>query len=954
MQTFLEQLAEHHIQYHLTEIDEFCFVFPSRRAGLFFNKYLSEKTPKAVWAPKVVTINEFFEEIDSTPVADPITLLFNLHLSYQKVMQSNISIDEFLPMGEMLLSDFNDIDKYLADPKQVFANLAAIKALDIDYQHLQPEQVKAIQLFWSSFDPERLSRQQEQFLAVWEKLYILYEDFRHKLDAQGIAYSGMVLRRVAEKTRTDRALATPYKRIIFAGFNALNSCEKVIFNYLNIQGKAEFYWDYPQWILNKESGLQHVQHEATRFIKANLNDFPEPKNWKAPLPKSFPDITIAAAANDLVQAQIAHDCLKQFSQRNEEPEKTALVLADEQQLMPTMHSIPDAYQSINITLGFPLKNTPAFALVENLLAMQKTTRVTREGKTWFYHRNVLEVLRHQSMEAILEGENAELVRELIASNHLFVEGHRLTGSPLLASIFIKIESTGALTGYLNNLLMLIYKQLEKKEGTEVEREFVYFLYTSLKRLSDILSELKQEPSPDTWQMLFKRMAMQQSVPFRGEPLSGLQVMGILETRALDFDNLVVTGLNEGVFPKTSPPDSFIPFNLRKGHGLPTIDNQDAIFAYYFYRLIHRAKNVKLIYTTTKSLTEEAEMSRFLQQLYYEYPGKITMETMQQLVTIPKQPEMKASKNEQVMQILEKWTQADGRDLSPSALSIYLECPLKFYYRYVANIKEPEEISEDLDPRVFGNLFHQIVEALYKPYVGQTITRQELETVANNKTRIKEVMDSVFADNIPFVKEKTNVFNDLQGKNTLIYEIIHKYIVRFLKVEAEAAPFKLLALEEKVSGRFNLGNGLIVNIGGTIDRTDEKDGYLRILDYKTGSAKKEIDDIAKLFSQKDHAEYKAIFQTLLYSMVKKQTDNKLPIIPGVITVKTLFKENYDSNIYLKENKQKELLTLHTVEYQYAEMLQEALIQLFNKEIDFTQTDNADSCKYCIYSANCLKS
>ncbi|GAO31236.1 hypothetical protein [Geofilum rubicundum] len=308
MHTFLERLARYHISYHLTEINEFCFVFPSRRACLFFNRQLGQLVEEPIWAPKIITINEFFNEMDATPVSDSISLLFKLHTAYSEVMSSDITIDEFLPLGEMLLSDFNDIDKYMANPKEVFANLAAIKKLEGDFTHLSDEQIEAIQGFWETFDPVRLSEQQESFLAVWDKLYDLYLHYRQSLTGQNEAYDGMVIRRVAEKVRAEKHLPLPYKRVVFAGFNALNESEKVIFHFLNIQNKATFFRDYPQKILQEIPDPSNpkikVTHEAALFIKSNLQDYPSPSDWEAPFTDETADITISAASNELVQAQV--------------------------------------------------------------------------------------------------------------------------------------------------------------------------------------------------------------------------------------------------------------------------------------------------------------------------------------------------------------------------------------------------------------------------------------------------------------------------------------------------------------------------------------------------------------------------------------------------------------------------------------------------------------------------
>ncbi|TCO08903.1 PD-(D/E)XK nuclease family protein [Natronoflexus pectinivorans] len=952
MQTFLEQLAHHYTSKHLTEINDFCFVFPSRRAGLFFSRYLSQQISRPVWAPKILTINEFFSEIDPTPVADSITLLFKLHLSYQKVMESDISIDEFIPIGEMLLGDFNDIDKYLAKPAQLFSNLAAIKALDDDFSHLSPEQVKAIQSFWSSFNPEKISEQQAYFLAQWEKMHDLYNCFRDDLKSGNEAYEGMVFRSVAENAVKEKSISIPWKKVVFAGFNALNECEKEVFRILQNQKKAHFFWDYPEWVFHDTNDKYAVQHEAARFLQSNLLNYPAPDDWQPPFSKKMADITIASATNELEQTRLANHYLKNMAENRPDPEKTALVLADEQQLLPVLHAIPEDFSAINITIGYSLKNTPAYALVENLLAMQKTTRKTKEGKTWFYHRDVLALLRHQYMHIITDGKNLELINKLIKANQLFIADEQLKDDSVISSIFKKTDTTEELTEYLNDILVKIYKDLEKGSNNQVEMEFIYHLYTVIKKLSDILATLPQKPAPETWQSLFKKIAAQEMVPFKGEPLQGLQVMGILETRAIDFENLVIIGLNEGIFPKTSPPNTSIPFNLRKGHGLPTIENQDSIFAYYFYRLIHRAKNIKLIHTTTRSVTEEGEKSRFLQQLYYEYGGNVTMESIHQNVTVPVHPEITASKTEDVMEILHQWTESGKEALSPSALSSYVECPLRFYYRYVAKIKEPDDISEDLDPRVFGNLFHQMVEDLYKPFVGKEVNPEMIKELRANKEFIRDTMDSIFVQNIPFIRQKSNIFTDLQGKNSLIYEILYKYILRFLECEQQDAPFQLLALEERVLGKLRISDQLTINIGGTIDRTDEKNGILRITDYKTGKAEKTIPNIERLFDENHHPANKAIFQTLLYSLIKSETANQSIITPGVISVKDLYGE-YDNQLYLKSRQNKEVITLNLVKEEFVEQITTKLSELFNPEIPFRQTSNVKSCDYCTFKENCSK-
>lgn len=959
MQSFLEQLADYHIQNHLTELSDICFVFPGRRAGLFFNRHLSQKINAPIWAPKTLTISELFNSITPIPVCDNISLVFRLHQCYQKIMKSDISIDDFIPFGEMLINDFNDIDKYLANPKKLFANLADIKALEDDLSYLNQAQIEAIRSFWSSFDIQKLSKHQEEFINTWENLFELYTSFRNELNNDGEAYEGMIYRMTAERIQNEKIFETPYKRIVFAGFNALNDCEKVMFNFLKIHKKASFFWDYPQWIMEQSTGgpfkNSGVEHEAVRFVKQNILDFPAPDNWQSPNPEQLPPITITSAPNDLVQAQIAN---KFFSNASVNPniteENLALILADENQLFAALHAVPMEINSINVTLGYPLKSTPAYGLIENILTLQKSARTTKEGKTWFYHRPLLALLRHQYMTIVMGEKKGDLIQQIIASNHIFVEKDSLGDSDLTNLIFRKIETVSELTQYLSDLLLHVFKQLEKKENTEFEREFVFHLYTVVKRLSDIIAYQKYQPSPDTWLLLFRRIAEQETVPFKGEPLSGLQIMGLLETRALDFDKLIILSMNEGVFPRTSPPNSFIPYNLRKGHNLPTIDNQDAIFAYYFYRLINRASEVKLVYSTTKTVTGEGEMSRFLQQLYYEYPGEVKIETAIQQVNIPVYQKIEASKTPDVISIINQWITEAGQSLSPSALSTYIECPLRFYFKYIARIKEPDIIGEDLDPRVFGNLFHQILEKIYTPFSGQTINATDLQAILNNEGSIIETMNDVFVANIPFIREKSTVFADLQGKNSLIYEVLFKYIKQFLRKEMEATPFKLVSLEEVVNTKLTLSNGLVVNLGGTIDRTDIRNHTLRIIDYKTGQAGQTIKDVSELFDAEKHSSCKAIFQTLLYSLMASEKNRNLPIAPGVISVKHLFSKEFSMDLYLKPDKNHtEQITLELLKDSFTKHLNQLLLSLFDKEQPFTQTTCEKSCEYCLFKEHCMK-
>ena len=954
MQSFLGQLADYYINHYPHGINDVCFVFPGRRAGLFFKKHIKERIDYPVWSPKILTITDLFADLSGLLPADNISLLFNLHEAYCRITKHDSPIDDFIPFGETILNDFNDIDKHLADAEKLYANLTDYKKLEDDYKHLSQEQIKAIQSYWNSFNPDKLSKHQNDFLGIWENMFELYSEFRHNLAASGEAYEGMIYHAVANKIDAGRFIEVPYKHIVFAGFNALNKCERKLFNSLNLQKKAAFFWDYPEWLINSgdKSGYQtpYPNHEATVFVKQNLLDFPQPQNWINPENKELPDITVFSAPNDLTMAQVTHNFLKEnLPAGSSDSEDIAVVLADENLLFPVLHTIPPEIENINVTIGYPVRNTPAYSLIENLLMLQKMARTNKKGETWFYHQSLLALIRHQYMKVFLGENQAVLVQKIIKSGLIFIEKSFLGDMPLINKIFVKTETSQELASYLDDILSRILQMPVNNEESRLEREFIYYLHTVVKRLSDILSQHNRQISSETWLKFFKQLAGQLTVPFEGEPLTGLQIMGILETRTLDFKKIIVLGMNEGILPRTSLPDTLIPFNLRKGHGLPTIENQDAIYANYFYRLINRAQTAQLVYSTTKTVTGEGEMSRFLQQLYYEYPKKINIETVIQKVKPPKSKLLEASKSKEVLSLMDKWT-TEASALSPSALSVYIECPLQFYFKHVANLKESAQIEEDLDPRVFGNLFHKTVETLYKPFIGKCVSDSDLQAILKNTDGIKDCITKVLYDIIPFAKHSD--FTDLQGKHGLVREVLLKYIKRFLQLEIQAAPFTLVNLEETIKKPYTLRSGKTIYIGGIIDRVDIKNNIIKVIDYKTGKAGQEIKKIEDLFTAEKHSDTKAVFQTLVYSYMKSQENTGMDIAPGIIPVKKLFSSDFSQDLILKPDKSNiQTITFNLVKEEFTCYFDELLAEIFNPEMPFEQTENQKNCSYCLFNEHC---
>jgi hypothetical protein len=961
-QSFLEALATYSIQRYETAISEICFVFPSRRAGLFFRKHLTELHPDPMWSPKILTIDEFIGEFNKQVIADPITLLFKLYDVTRELNGNTISFDEFMPWGEMLLADFDDLDKYLVDARQLFANLKDLKEIDNDYSFLSEEQLTAIRSFWSSFNHERLSEHQKGFLKNWEQLLPIYERFKMVLREQKIVYPGMAIRNLVSSIKNNETLPIPFRHIVIAGFFVLTPSEQVLFKYIKDQKKGIFFWDYSNWLIDdyKKSAPSLPFKEPGFFLQENRKDFPEPDDWQCPTNQHHPEITITGVASAAEQFREVSaylediSCSKNSNQKPSQPSSlnSAVILTDESLLIPVLNAIPPDFDKINVTLGYPLKNTPIYSLVESVINLQKSAKTTREGKTWFYFRDVLPLLQHQYISTI-EPETSNAIRkEMLAKNTIFIESGRIQQGSYFSFLFQKINDSQLIPDYIQTILLKTFQHLQKSNDTFFEKEFVFALYKQVTRLSDLLSKLDTSLKPETWLKLFKRITETQTVPFKGEPLSGLQVMGILETRAIDFDNLVILNMNEGTFPKDSAPNTFIPFNLRKGFGLPTLEHQDAIFAYYFFRLIHRAKKVKLLFTSGAQGMQSGEMSRFLYQLIYQHPAQPKLFTAVDQVKIHQPPLIHSTKTEAVLIQLQKICSVD-KPLSPSALSLYIDCKLRFFYRYLAGIKEPDIITEELDARLFGILFHSALETLYKPFIGKEITPDDLRRLRKDEPKIRETLQLAFKEHFSELSLRDDEINDLQGKNILVYQVLFRYITRFLENEIQASPFHLLGLEEKVKHPFSLKDGKVVYLGGTLDRLDNYQGRYRVIDYKTGSGNNSFAEVAHLFSPEKHKKVKAIFQTLLYSLIlKKNYPEYNEIVPSVVWMKSLFTDVSYSLAMGSRNKKTEL-ELSLVKEEYEQQLTELLSELFDPSVPFTATDDKAKCETCPYKVLCSR-
>ena len=956
MNSFLKYVANDLYSRYEDNISNLCIVFPNRRASLYFKKYLSELSNKPIWSPATTTINELMQEISGLTTADNIKLLFELYRIYKQIKKSEETFDDFYFWGEMMLNDFDDIDKYLINPDDLFKNLKSLKSIQDQFSYLSPEQIEAIKQFWQSFDPEKHSDHQEDFISIWNVLADIYRQFNKKLIELGIAYEGMIYRTVANKIKGTDKIELPHSKYVFAGFNALNDCEKKFFEYLNNNKLADFYWDYDQ------SYIKNQYNEAGLFLRDNINKYKQPvsflnKDIFRSLSKDK-NIEIISVPSDVGQAKVITQKLIESNENHtESPNKTAIVLADEELLVPVLHSIPDSIDKVNITMGYPVSNTPIYSLLEHVIELQKNTKETKKGIT-FYHKNVIAILNHQYVNTQFKKEANELLQFIKTNNRIVISKDELSTCEFFKVIFTKINTYLELSEYLLNILHQIYNSLKKSgqentiHTTSLEKEYIYHIYLSINRVKDVLQEQQIEIKLETYIRLIRKIIKNLRVPFTGEPLSGLQIMGILETRLLDFENLYITSINEGVFPKTDASLSFIPYNLRRGFGLPTIEYQDAIYAYYFYRLLQRAKNITYIYNSSSDGLQTGEMSRFLYQLKYESEFTITEKSLRYDINITRPKEIQIDKTDEIIQKLGQFLSSAGgkKYLSPSGLSTYLRCSLQFYFRYIAELREQDELTEEIDAPLFGNILHQAMDYLYKDFVGNEISSETINNLIKNKEQISSAINRAFKDEY----FKTDNAINYTGKNIIIREVIEKYIIQILKIDKDIAPFEILSLEDKYEIEIPIttnGTFEMVKLGGKIDRVDKHNNHIRIIDYKTGSDKLEFKTIEALFSDKKGNQNSAVFQTFLYSKfyqdIKKPS---LPITPGIYSVRKLYDKNFDYRIENKETKSY-INDYNTVSSDYLDNLNQLISDIFNPDISFSQTEETRNCEYCAYRKIC---
>lgn len=965
MQTFLQLVAQDLYQKIGNDLSRVAIVFPNKRASLFFNEYLAMQSDRPIWSPAYVSISELFRQLSPWKSGDPIRLVCELYKVFREETRSEETLDDFYFWGELLISDFDDVDKNLVDADRLFSNLQDLKNIMDDYDFLDSEQEEAIRQFFQNFSIERRTQLKEKFISLWDKLGDIYHHYRHNLAELGIAYEGMMYRYVMEELQPDKL---KYEHYVFVGFNVLNKVETKFFERLREAGKALFYWDYDIFYtrLPRENTPPYT-HEAGEFILRNLkifpNELPEAVFDTLRKPKN---VRFISAPTENAQARYLPGWIRSVTKRDlpETPVKekeNAVVLCNEALLLPVLHSIPSEVKNVNITMGFPLAQTPVYSFVSALIELQTTGYRRDTGR--YQYEAVQSVLKHpytRQLSTSAEGLEKQLTRD----NRFFPLPSELKQDTFLEQVFTPKTGISALCQYLTEMLREVAVLYRKEQETDdifnqLYRESLFKSYTLINRLLNLIDNGELNIQIETLRRLLCRLLATSNIPFHGEPAIGMQVMGVLETRNLDFRNLIMLSLNEGQLPKAGGDSSFIPYNLRKAFGMTTIEHKNAVYAYYFYRLIQRAENVTLLYNTASEGLNRGEMSRFMLQFLVESPHTISREYLEAGQSPQSGREISVEKTPEIItRMYERYdVNRHPRSLfSPSALNTYLDCRLKFYYRYVAGLKAPDEVSAEIDSALFGTIFHRAAELVYKDLTanGKEIRKDDLEQVLSNDIKLQNYVDTAFKEE--FFHVALTEKPEYNGTQLINAKVITSYLRQLLRNDLQYAPFFMEGMEKKVTEIIEIETPqgkLALNIGGTIDRIDSKDDTLRIVDYKTGGSPKTPENIKQLFTPAD-GRPNYIFQTFLYAsiMCRKQS---LKVAPSLLYIHRAASGTYSPVIEMGEARQPKILVNNFAFYEdeFRERLQTLLQEIYNPEEAFTQTEDTKKCEFCDFRELCRR-
>ena len=950
-EAILKKLAAYVLRTTREGEDDLLVILPNRRAGLFLQRYLSESTTSSMWMPRVSGIGDFIESESKLRLSDPVELQFRLYDIYSAMVEEPESLDQFFLWGEMMIRDFDELDKYLVDAGQLFRNIRDLKALEEPLAGLEPEQIEFIRQFWEGFYDGDMTPEKQKFLQTWELLPRLYHKLQEELRSSEEGYQGMQYRDLAERLLKGEHTFAAKGNILVAGFNALNHCEKVIFSRLREHG-ASFFWDYDQRY------LEDAADEAGRFLRENLKRFPEAEKLEDFRGLSREkQIRIFELPTDVLQSKTVYHLLK-----DEDPvllsknTDTALVLCDEELLLPVLMSLPNGVEEVNITMGYPMKNTPAYSFLDSLLRLHAHTRRKADGSARFYYRDVNNILQHPYFRKMYGESSLEISQQILTGNMYMIDKAFFHGE-LEQMIFRPLDDAAALLAYLRriflHLLELIARRASRHEDI-LDREFCFQLLKQLNKL-ERLSEGRSEISFQLMERLLRGSLQTLRIPFEGEPLAGMQVMGILETRLLDFEHVILLSMNEEIMPAQQAASSHIPYSLRLAFSLPSREEKDAIYAYYFYRLLQRAERIDILFNGSTEGVSTGEMSRYARQLLFEKGLEVIRPGL--FVQAREISPIVIEHGKEVVENLARFLRGGEQEtyLSPSAINTYIDCSLKYYFRYIAGLGERDEISEDLDASGFGTVVHDSLNELYLELAGKNagfINKEALQELLQSG-RYEVQLREKFIKHHYKGRKKENI----EGRNILIFSVMLRYMKQVLEKDLSFAPFELVSAEETYRRDLDIQLGsetFKLRLGGKIDRIDRVRGQFRVIDYKTGRTDQKFRDMDSLFDGEYGSRNGAAMQTLFYAWLVGERYPLEQLMPGLYTMKGLFEEQFDPALIMTSlKKEGRISSFAPLEETFLSLLKEVLRQLYDPEVPFLQRVFDKKCSYCDFASLCQR-
>ena len=968
MATFIEEVASRLYDKYGDEVSSLTMIMPSKRSRLFFAEALARVATRPVWEPSYSSIDDLMCSISGLRKADRLRLIAELYKIYSSYHEE--TFDKFYHWGEVLLADFDMVDKYLVDASQLFSNISDLKELESDLSYLSPEQLELINRFWHTLTGEtdgvvEESKAKKHFLAVWRSLGAIYDSFRLRLRELGVGYTGMIYREAVERLQQGVAEISSEDRFAFVGFNALSKSEKALLQYMKCNCHTEFYWDYDKFY------TENKFQEAGIFIRENLALFNQEEGISCDNLRNIASVNLFSTSSNVAQCQCVVDILEDIAAKSGGvlDKETAVVLTDENLLMPLLYALPEKFKvrrevkgdrvverpAVNVTMGYPLRNTLTYSFIERLLELQKHAKTNKAGEDTFYHVDVDGLLSHPFVADISTSQYSKLRSEIIDHRLFQVPTSMIATTPLLQLIFRKTEGWQDMSSYLLSVLNAISATLEQGEESAYRSEFLAVAYDALFKLQNIVAQCDIEISDQVYRTLVRRHLQAERVSFTGEPLEGLQIMGILETRNLDFKNVIILSMTDNNFPGNCATDkSFLPYGLRYGFEIPTAEHHEGVYAYYFYRLIERAETLYMLYSSAADDKSTGEPSRYIRQIEYETDFKIDVTNVGVEVSLADKSDIEIAKSDEVFEKLLRFTR--DKTLSPTAFSTYVKCPLKFYFNVVERLRPEDELEESVDNMTFGNIFHEAADLFYSQIKGDAAPATRLEEL-RKRGEVERCVDRAIAK-VYFGDDDGVLRHELGGELMIIRNIVREYLgSNLLNYDTKNCDFVVAETESdlKMTQPIDVcGEMFNVLLAGRADRIDSlNNGLMRVIDYKTGKERLSYNGVEALFHGEPIATKREsnIINTLLYSMMLSHERGR-DVRPELYYVGAMVRDNYSSRfVETIERKSRTLEAFSEVAEDFEAEVKETLREMFNRSIPFKQCQDSSACKYCDYQTIC---